>query len=83
MKAKTRIKSPEELAQETEYYRRRNLPGVTVRRMYAGRTADQFLSHTGRELGSKHEVTTRGKVTSVHYVLPQLPADLAPKTVKS
>lgn len=73
---KTRIKSTEEMAQENEYYRRRNFPGVDVRRMYDGRTADQFLSHTGREIGSKHELTTQWKVTSCHYLLPQLPTDL-------
>lgn len=76
MKTKERVKSPEERAQETEYQRRRNLPGVEVRRMYTKRTADQVLSHTGRELGTRTEVTTRGKVTSVLYVLPALPEDL-------
>jgi hypothetical protein len=77
-----RVKSSEERAQETEFYRRRSLPGVEVRRMYAGRTSGQVLSHTGRELGTRTEVTTRGKVTSVLYVLPALPADLAARGSK-
>jgi len=73
---KVRAKSAQEMAQETEFYRRRSLPGVTVRYMTAGRTFDVALSHTGRELGTKTEVSTRGKVTSVLYVLPALPGDL-------
>jgi hypothetical protein len=70
---KERIKSAEK---ETEYARRRSIPYVEVRRMYAGRTSDQVLSHMGREIGSRTEITTRGKVSSVLYVLPELPADL-------
>lgn len=71
-----RIKSPEERAQETEYQRRRSLPGVEVRRMHTARSSDQVLSHNGCELGSRSELMTRGKVVSVHYALPPLPADL-------
>jgi hypothetical protein len=71
-----RVKSPEERAHEAEFWRRRSLPGVQVRRMFAGRVSDQVLSHTGRELGSRTEITKRGKVESVLYVLPALPTDL-------
>ncbi len=71
-----RVKSSEERAHEAEFFRRRSLPGVQVRRMFTTRTTDLVLSHTGRELGSRTEVTKRGKAVSVLYVLPALPADL-------
>jgi hypothetical protein len=71
-----RVKSTEERAHEAEFFRRRSLPGVQVRRMFAARVSDLVLSHTGRELGLRTEVTKRGKVVSVLYVLPALPADM-------
>jgi hypothetical protein len=71
-----RTKSPEERAHEVEFFRRRSLPGVQVRRMFTDRVSDLVLSHTGRDLGSRTEVTKRGKVVSVLYVLPALPTDL-------
>jgi hypothetical protein len=71
-----RVKSPEERAHEAEFFRRRSLPGVQVRRMFTARVSDLVLSHTGRDLGSRTEVTKRGKVVSVLYVLPALPTDL-------
>ena len=56
-----------------EFQRRRNLPGVEVRYMFAGRTSDTVLTLCGRELGTKTTVTTRGKPDQVLYVLPELP----------
>jgi hypothetical protein len=56
----------------TEFARRRNLPGVTVRIMPAGRTFTVELSQCGRHIGTRVDVTTRGKVTSSTYHLPPL-----------
>jgi hypothetical protein len=61
-----------EKEKETEFYRRRNLPHVEVRYMGNGRTFDMFLYLCGKDLGSKTEITKRGKVVSVLYVLPKL-----------
>lgn len=69
---KTRIKSAEELRQETEFARRRGLPGVEVRHMKAGRTFDVVLSLMGVDIGWMTEITTRGKVSSVTYFLPEM-----------
>ncbi len=64
-----RAKSPEELADETTYCLRSNLPHVTTR--YVG--ADTVvLSANGVEVASKTSVYKRGKVVSVLYVLPSL-----------
>ena len=61
-----------EKEQATEFQRRRNLPGVEVRYMNAGRTSDTVLSLCGKELGSKTTIYKRNKVESVHYYLPPL-----------
>lgn len=62
--------SPKE--QETEFYRRRSLPGVSVRQCSTARCFDVFLSYCGQEYGSKHEMLKRGKVVSTTYVLPSI-----------
>ena len=41
----------------------------TPRRMKAGRCFDAYYSDRGTEVASKHEITTRGKVTSVTYMV--------------
>ena len=66
-------------ADATEYWRRRSLPGVEVRRMMAGRSYDEFLSLLGRDIGSRHQTLTRGKVSSEYYLLPPMPARENPK----
>lgn len=58
--------------QATEFARRREMPGVEVRRMHSKRVLDVVLSLRGRNIGSKTEVTKRGKVVSTLYVLPTL-----------
>lgn len=68
-KSKARIKSAEELSQEIEFYTRRNLPGCNVRYI-GGDTV--VLSVYSFEIGSKTEITKRGKVIGVLYVLPSL-----------
>jgi hypothetical protein len=47
------------------------------RRMTAGRCFDAYYSDRGTDVASKHEVTTRGKVTSTTYMVnpAYLPAD--------
>ena len=60
-----------------EFARRRNLPGVEVRYMQAGRTQDVVLSHMGRELATKTQISRRGKPDMVFYNLRHMPADLA------
>lgn len=67
-----RVKSAEEIAGETEFYRRRNFPACTVRYMKGNRDFTAVLSALGHELGTKTEITTRGKVTQVLYSLPAL-----------
>ena len=62
----------DKLAEETEFYRRRNIPHVEVRYISGNRTFDMFLKLCGRELGSKHEVLKRGKVVSTTYHLPPI-----------
>lgn len=66
------VSSVDPSEQETEFYRRRNLPYVDVRYLSAGRTFDVHLSYCGKDLGSKTEVKKRGKVISVHYCLPPI-----------
>jgi hypothetical protein len=58
--------------QEKEFYRRQNLPGTEIHRMYGGRTHTYKLSNCGRDLGTKTEVFKRGKVASVYYILPTI-----------
>ena len=66
--------SPEELANETEFYRRSQGPSVRTQRIGDGvRSFEVILKHDQLgEIGSKTEVLRRGKVVSVHYVLPSL-----------
>lgn len=61
-----------EQEQATEYQRRRDLPGVEVKYMNAGRTSDTVISLCGKEMGSKTTIYTRGKVSQVSYFLPEL-----------
>jgi hypothetical protein len=78
-KPKVRIKSPEELAQETEFYRRMYMsPSIDARRIVdPGGGMNIYLRHHQLgELGSKHEQTRRGKVVQVMYLLPELPPEL-------
>jgi hypothetical protein len=67
-------KAPEDLAQATEFYRRSNGPAVRVERIGdGGRSFMVVLRHDQLgEIGSKTEVLKRGKVVSVHYILPSL-----------
>jgi hypothetical protein len=70
-----RVKSAEELTEETEFYRRRSLPRVRTEHIGGGGRAPLtvVLKHDQLgEIGSKTEVLKRGKVTSVLYVLPPL-----------
>lgn len=59
-----------EIAEATEFQRRRNLPGVEVRRMFGTRYAEIHLSRGGVDLGSRTDMLKRGKVVSTMYVLP-------------
>ena len=61
-----------EKEQAKEFQRRRNLPYVEVKYMFTKRTSDTQLKLCGRDLGSKTEVTTRGKVTNTLYILPEM-----------
>jgi len=61
-----------EQEQATEYQRRRDIPGVAVRYMNAGRTSDTVISLCGKELGSKTTIYKRNKVSQVLYFLPAL-----------
>ena len=42
---------------------------TSTRHMNAGRCSDVYHSDRGTEVASKHEVTTRGKVTSTSYMV--------------
>jgi len=61
-----------EKEQATEWQRRRNLNGVEVRYMNAGRCSDTQISLCGHDLGTKTTIYSRGKVQSVHYYLPEV-----------
>lgn len=65
-----RVKSAEEMAQETEFYRRANDPRVDKR--YVGADTIVLHHHQLGEIGSKTEIRRRGKVVSVLYVLPRM-----------
>jgi hypothetical protein len=69
MKPKPRIKTAEEVAKETEFYRRQNLPGCIPK--YVGAT-DMVLTAYGVEIGSKSRIFKRDKEIFVLYVLPSL-----------
>lgn len=62
-----------EKEQAAEYFRRQNMVGTTVRRIFEKRSNNYYLSNRGSDLGSKTEILTRGKVTQTLYVLPKLP----------
>lgn len=56
-----------------EFSRRMNLAGVVRRYLDGGRRSlTVVLMRGGRELGSKTTVTTRGRITSTLYVLPEV-----------
>ncbi len=69
-KAKPRVKSAEELAQETEFSRRENNP--RVEKQFYGPGTWILKHHQLGEIGSKTDITRRGKVVSVLYVLPSI-----------
>ncbi len=69
-KPKTRVKSENELAQETEFYRRYGLPGCAVRYLDGGAMIE--LKVSGIEVGTKTTILKRGRVVSILYVLPSL-----------
>ncbi len=54
-----------------EYYAAVRVPFAQVRRMSAGRCYDEFVTLCGKEIGSKHQILTRGKVSSETYRLNQ------------
>jgi len=56
----------------TEFSRRRSLPHVEVRYMSTKNTLDVVLTLGSREIGSKTEISKRGKVVSTLYVLPKI-----------
>lgn len=60
------------MSDETEFQRRRNMPGVEVRYMSAGRTFDVVLSLCGREIGWRTDILKRGKVVSSTFILPKM-----------
>ena len=61
-----------ELEQATEWQRRRNLPGVDVRRMFTKRTTDIVLSICGREIASRIEITKRDKIVQTLYIFSNM-----------
>lgn len=72
-KTTARVKSAEEIAQETEFYRRRSLPAVDVRYVGAGKHFEVVLYHHQLgEIGRKTEIARRGVVVSVSYFLPKV-----------
>ena len=68
--SKARVKSAEELAQETEFYRRSN--GANVDKKFVGPNDIVLHHHQLGEIGSKTNIMRRGKVAQVLYVLPSL-----------
>lgn len=70
--ALTRPGLTENPSDEKEFERRRGLPGVDVQRMKAGRTFDVVLKLNGKEIGTKSEISKRGKVAQTVYHLPPM-----------
>lgn len=71
--AKQRTKSPQELDDEREFYRRQNMsPYIQVRRIPGHNSYDVYLTFQGTDVGSKSERLRNGKVVSVHYFLPPI-----------
>lgn len=70
-----RVKSPEEVAQETEFWRRRNSyhARIEVRQISSDRSIDIYLRHHQLgDIGSMHRQFKRGKEVSCSYVLPKV-----------
>lgn len=64
------------ISQETEFARRRDLPGVEVRYFVsASRTQDIILTLRGNEIGWCTKVFKRNRLVSAHYILPTLDSD--------
>ena len=71
--ARARIKSPQEIADETEFSRRQNMsPYIQVRRMPGHNSYDVVLTLGTTTVGSKTERLRGGKVVSAHYFLPRI-----------
>jgi len=67
------MKQPAEyIADRNEFARRRSLPGVRVEHASTKRTTDVYLYLDGRVIGQKTEITKRGRVVSIDFVLPAL-----------
>ena len=73
-----RVKSEEERAQESEFYRRQVMREVDKRYIpeHGGGSSTFLMHHQLGEIGSRTEIAKRGKVISVHYVLPEIEARL-------
>ncbi len=71
--SKARVVSPEERAQETEFYNRANDPRVDKR--YVGPDMIVLYHHQLGEIGSKTTIMRRGKVSQVLYHLPRIPIE--------
>jgi hypothetical protein len=67
-----RVKSAGELAQETEFWRRRNLVGVEIRRMFGTRYTTIEVHLLSRTIATCTELITRGKTVQVSYLLPPI-----------
>lgn len=55
-----------------EWQRRRNLPGVEVKHMTAGRASDVVLTLKGKVIGQKTTISTRGKDGEPSFLLPDM-----------
>lgn len=58
--------------EETEFQRRRNLVGTTVRYIKEARSFIVYLSNRGTDLGSRTDILKRGKVIQTLFVLPKV-----------
>lgn len=58
---------------EREYFRRQNLVGTDIRRIFEKSSNNYYLSNRGSDLGSRTEILKRGKVVQTLYHLPTLP----------
>jgi len=68
-------KSPSEMTpkeQASEFQRRRNMPGVEVKYMTAGRASDVVLTLKGKTIAQKTTISTRGKEGEPSFLLPDL-----------
>lgn len=56
-------------ATKAEYYNAKNTPHADTRRMMGQRYYDEHVTLMGRDIATMNQILTRGKVSSVAYMV--------------